>query len=88
MVVVEALARGVPVIASKGTPWRRLEEVGCGPWVSCDAESLAVAIEGIRKMPLSDMGERGREWMVREFSWPSIARQMLGVYRDLVERGS
>jgi hypothetical protein len=33
MVVAKSLARGVPVIASKGTPWSDLETHRCGLWV-------------------------------------------------------
>src|ERR1700737_1602234 len=72
IVVAEALAHGVPVIASKGTPWSRLEEMRCGLWVDNDPETLADAIRGINTMPLQDMGTRGREWMQNEFSWRSV----------------
>jgi glycosyltransferase involved in cell wall biosynthesis len=43
IVVAEALAHGVPVIASMGTPWNRLDEMKCGLWVDNDAVSLADA---------------------------------------------
>ena len=33
IVVVEALAHGVPVLAARGTPWRRLDDEGCGLWI-------------------------------------------------------
>src|SRR5262249_42256134 len=69
LVVAEALAHGVPVITSRGTPWNRVEEIGCGLWVDNDPDSLAQAIERISSMPLQDMGLRGREWMQREFAW-------------------
>jgi len=85
VVVAEALARGVPVIASRGTPWSRLEEMGCGLWVDNDEASLAEAITRAAKMPRREMGRRGREWMKREFSWPIIAEQMVAQYRELVE---
>ena len=45
MVVAEALAHGVPVIASKGTPWSGVEAHGCGLWVENDPATLAAAIE-------------------------------------------
>jgi glycosyltransferase involved in cell wall biosynthesis len=86
IVVAEALAHGVPVIASKGTPWSRLEEMGCGLWVDNDPESLADAIRSISTMPLQDMGRRGREWMQREFSWRSVTNQMLALYRECARR--
>jgi glycosyltransferase involved in cell wall biosynthesis len=86
IVVAEALAHGVPVIASKGTPWSRLEEMRCGLWVNNDPESLAAAIRCISTMPLPDMGRRGREWMQREFSWRSVTNQMLALYHECARR--
>jgi glycosyltransferase involved in cell wall biosynthesis len=86
MVVAEALAHAVPVIASTGTPWSRLEEMGSGLWVNNDPESLAKAIEHMSKMPLSEMGRRGREWMRKEFTWESRAREMMEAYKKLVHK--
>jgi glycosyltransferase involved in cell wall biosynthesis len=86
IVVAEALAHGVPVIASKGTPWSRLEEMKCGMWVDNDPESLADAIRSISTMPLQDMGRRGREWMQNEFSWCSVTNQMLALYDQCARR--
>jgi len=39
-VVIESLAQGTPVIASKGTPWKILEDKQAGFWVDNDLESL------------------------------------------------
>ena len=86
MVVAEALAYGIPVIASTGTPWKRLPEMGCGLWVDNQPESLAQAIRDISRMPLREMGLRGREWMQREFAGEIIARKMFAVYESLIER--
>ena len=88
MVVAEALAHGVPVIASKGTPWKRLEEIGCGVWVNNDPRSLAGAIEQMSNMPLRDMGQSGREWMAKEFSWVIRAKEMLACYDAVVSSKS
>ncbi|HVS82079.1 MAG TPA: glycosyltransferase [Pyrinomonadaceae bacterium] len=84
-VVAESLARGVPVIASKGTPWTRVTEIDCGLWVDNDPETLARAIRQAQTMPLREMGERGRQWMQREFSWPHVAAQMVRQYETLIE---
>jgi glycosyltransferase involved in cell wall biosynthesis len=78
--VAQSLAFGVPVIASRFTPWARLPEQGCGLWVANDAESLADAIAQIRTMPLEQMGERGRQWMAAEFTWDSTAREVCNAY--------
>jgi hypothetical protein len=34
-------------------------------------------------MPLRKMGDRGRQWMIAEYSWPAIAQQMMDVYSSL-----
>ena len=83
VIVAEALAHAVPVIASKGTPWKKLEEIGCGLWVDNEPESLANAIVRINGMPLDDMGQRGRLWMIAQFSWAKIAAEMLNCYESL-----
>lgn len=87
MVVAESLAHGVPVIASTGTPWRGLVEHGCGWWVANDVATLQdtiLAATSVEPTRLRDMGLCGREWMIRDFSWPSVAERMLAAYRWLL----
>lgn len=86
LVVAEALAHGVPVIASRGTPWDELEKKGCGLWVTNDPDSLAEAIMQIRDRNLPEMGARGREWMRETFGWDSVGREMLQLYERLRAR--
>lgn len=79
LVVAEALAAGVPVITTHGAPWGGLEANGCGWWIDHGVESLAKALRD--SMQLDDltretMGKRGRAWMVRDYSWDSIASNM------------
>jgi glycosyltransferase involved in cell wall biosynthesis len=83
LVVAESLANGVPVIASKGTPWGALEPRRCGLWVSNDPQSLAAAIQEMSAMDLEQMGRRGREWMKSEFRWDAIAAQTIDLYTEL-----
>jgi glycosyltransferase involved in cell wall biosynthesis len=78
--VTEALACAIPVIASRGTPWSRLVEHGCGLWIDNAPESLADAIAQMRSMPLEEMGQRGRDWMAAEFSWEAAAREVCNTY--------
>jgi len=84
MVVAEALAHGVPVIASRGTPWSEVEAHGCGLWVENDPDTLAAAIERMSTLPLPEMGRRGREWMEQEFTWETVTRHMLQLYGKLL----
>jgi glycosyltransferase involved in cell wall biosynthesis len=80
-VVAEALAHGVPVIASRGTPWHGLTLEGCGLWVENTPGAIADAINRVRWMDMRAMGARGRAWMQREFGWRAVAQEMVEVYR-------
>jgi glycosyltransferase involved in cell wall biosynthesis len=82
MVIAEALAQEVPVIAGRGTPWEGLQTNDCGLWVENNAQSLAAAIRRMRTLPLREMGRHGRCWIEREFSWEAVSRQMLTVFQD------
>jgi glycosyltransferase involved in cell wall biosynthesis len=88
IVVAEALAHAVPVIASRGTPWSELEVKRCGLWVDNDPATLADAILKISTMPLQEMGQRGRTWMQAEFSWASVSKDMLTLYGKCLHRPS
>ncbi|REG77484.1 glycosyltransferase [Algoriphagus antarcticus] len=43
-VVLEALAQGTPVIASKNTPWESLKECGAGYWTESSVEEISNSI--------------------------------------------
>jgi len=83
IVVAEALARGVPVLTTRATPWSGLETHDCGRAVDVGAEPLAAAIFDLADANLAEMGARGRAWMVRDFSAASMNAAMFELYRDL-----
>ena len=84
MVVAEALAHSIPVIASKATPWNRLEDYKCGLWVDNTPDAIALALQQISDENLEEMGDKGRKWMQQDFSWGHIANQMYELYVSLV----
>jgi glycosyltransferase involved in cell wall biosynthesis len=84
--VAESLAAGTPVISTKGAPWAGLESERCGWWVDHGIEPLAAALERAMLLPrpeLRAMGQRGRDWMRRDFGWDVIASKMSAVYQWL-----
>lgn len=90
LTVAEALAAGTPVISTKGAPWSGLECEGCGWWIDHGVEPLAAALAHAMALPretLKAMGNKGRAWMARDFSWDSVARDMLDVYLWLARGG-
>jgi glycosyltransferase involved in cell wall biosynthesis len=87
IVVAEALGHGVPVIASTGMPWREVEDRGCGLWVNNSPSALIAAIRKASDMPLREMGERGRRWMLADFSWEQAAVKTATLYSSLLRGG-
>ncbi len=90
-VVVDALAWGLPVITSKGTPWQEVEAARCGWWVENDAESLVKALRALILLSdaeRADMGGRGRELVRAKYSWEAVALRMDAVYESLFEGGA
>jgi glycosyltransferase involved in cell wall biosynthesis len=88
-VVAEALAHRVPVIASTGTPWGGLRERDCGWWIEPTVFGLASAIDAalsVDPATRAAKGERGRRWMIEDFSWPGSARRMADFYAEIVGR--
>lgn len=87
VVVAEALAHGVPVIASKSTPWQGLTNHGCGWWTENTPDALEACLREALALPreaLRQMGASGRQWMLDEFSWPRIGRMTLDTYSWLL----
>jgi len=85
--VAEALACSTPVIASQGTPWDKLNQMNAGWWIPVGVEPLAEQLAmsmGMGAETLRQMGERGREWMRRDFDWSSIGMKMKRAYEWLL----
>lgn len=82
--IAEALARGLPAIASRGTPWRGLEDEGAGIWAHNSPEGLASAIVAMRDRDRDAMGSRARAWVKRAFAWEAVAASMTDLYKGLL----
>jgi glycosyltransferase involved in cell wall biosynthesis len=90
MAIAEAQAHSIPVVTTQGAPWAGLLSHGSGWWIEQTVDSIEAALcEAMQfdQEQLREMGMRGREWMINDFAWPSIARQMKAVYRWVCEGG-
>jgi glycosyltransferase involved in cell wall biosynthesis len=89
IVVAEAMAWGRPVIASTGTPWKEVADVGAGWWVAPEEEALAKALaEAMDKRPqeLEAMGAKGRALVEERYTWAAPARKLIEAYSGLTGR--
>ena len=86
IVVAEAMAWGRPVIATTGTPWKEVAEVGAGWWVKPEEEPLAKALEeAMGKGPeaLDAMGAKGRALVERSYGWAAPAAKLVRAYEEV-----
>ncbi|MGB3167689.1 MAG: glycosyltransferase [Alteraurantiacibacter sp.] len=86
IVVAEALAFGIPVLTTTGTPWQELQEQDCGWWVAPETDAIEAALrEATAADPaaLAAMGARGRALVERDYSWQQAASDMIEAYRNL-----
>lgn len=86
MVILEALAHGIPVITTKGTPWQSLNDNKCGYWVDMNFDSIKYAIE--KYFLLSDnekieMKERGI-LLAKEFSSEKLVSKYIDMYNKIL----
>ena len=87
IVIAEALYAGLPVITTKGAPWKALETGKCGWWIDIGVEPLAEALKKAFATPKEElvaMGERGRKLVIDRHSWPALARRMKEEYGKLL----
>ena len=91
MTVAESLAAGTPAIVSKGAPWGGLVSEGAGWWIDIGVDPLVACFEAAFAQPreaLHAMGEKGCDWMQRDFSWTEIARKTSETYRWILSGGN
>ena len=89
--VLEALAHGVPVVTTTGTPWAAVTERGCGWWVEPTAADIGDALADAMGRPRSEleaMGAEGRRWVAETYDWKTIATRMEAAYHTTLAAGS
>jgi glycosyltransferase involved in cell wall biosynthesis len=88
MVVLEAMAAGLPVIVTPGCNLPEVVEVGAGLEVEAAVEPLTAALsrllddEALRR----SMGMKAQRLIDERFTWDGVAGQLEAFYRQLIER--
>ena len=84
IVIAEALARGLPVLTTAGTPWEALNKYKCGLCVGNDIESIQAGLEYMLNQSDSerkDWSINGKKLIKSKYLWDSIINQYLTLYR-------
>lgn len=87
-VILEGLIRGIPCIATKGSPWEELETYKCGWWVDFNQNAITEAVKQAMLTSvdtLNEMGKRGRRLMENNYSIEAIALKMKLLYSSILE---
>lgn len=90
MVIAEALSAGTAAICSFGAPWEGLNKEKCGWWIPTTELAFYDTMKSVMSMTreqLDEFGQRGRDWMARDFSWEGIGAKMKEAYAWLLGQG-
>jgi glycosyltransferase involved in cell wall biosynthesis len=86
IVVAEALAVGLPVITTKGTPWQDLEKYNCGWWIDLSILNLKLTLAKVTNTPivtLESMGNNGKNLIKEKYDIKQIAKNMNILYKNM-----
>lgn len=88
-VILEGLVRGIPCIATTGSPWEELQIWNCGWWVPCIQDDITYAVHSAINATdekLQFLGQNGRRLMEERYSVETIAQQMKLLYEWILEK--
>jgi glycosyltransferase involved in cell wall biosynthesis len=86
IVVAEALAVGVPVITTKGTPWQDLQSQNCGWWIDLSVENLETNLTDMINTPrevLQIMGSNGKKLVEMKYEIKAVAKNINELYNNI-----
>lgn len=87
IVIAEALAVGVPVITTQGTPWEDLEIHKCGWWINLSVSNLSLTLEEAMDTSTNDlaiMGSSGRELVAEKYEIKVVTKKMVELYQKAI----
>lgn len=88
IVIIEALAAGVPVITTQGTPWEELVANNCGWWIELSVPKLRETIKealALSKKERMEMSESGKRLVKRKYQIQAVAQSTFEFYRNIMK---
>lgn len=90
-VVPDVLSRGIPVITTKGMPWRSVDESNSGWWIDNNQDEIIKTIKiaySMDRHELELMGENGRKLIKENFSMEKIGLELKELYLWILDGGT
>ena len=90
MIVLEAMAAGLPILCTQAASWKELVTHGCGWWPEISMEAVRNALEDVlgKSQPeLADMGGRAHDLVARDYTWGEAAKRTTALYAWLAGQG-
>ncbi|MCQ4035399.1 glycosyltransferase [Kaistella montana] len=89
MVVVDALAYGLPVITTKSSSWKDLNENKCGYWVDINKDAIKQSL--LRMIALNDhqlfeYGENAKKLVIDKYLWNEISKKTILLYNWMINK--
>jgi glycosyltransferase involved in cell wall biosynthesis len=87
IVIAEALAVGVPVLTTQGTPWEDLEINQCGWWINLSVENLQKTIEKATHISTNDlkkMGNQGKKLVAEKYEIKVVTTKIIELYQKVL----
>jgi glycosyltransferase involved in cell wall biosynthesis len=87
IVVAEALAVGVPVITTKGTPWEDLNLNNCGWWIDLSVSNLSSTLTTVfikDTIELKELGQNGMKLIEDKYNINKIGIDIIKLYEKIL----
>lgn len=84
---LDAMAYARPIITSRGTPWKEVQDLNCGWWVDNEPKVLSKALCDMMSIPDAERYRKGiiaRDLVVEKYSWSAVTERMIACYRRAV----
>lgn len=89
IVILEALAHGMPVITTKGCPWKIINDYKAGWWIDVGVEPLHKALIDFLNTDIktrTKMSENAYKIALEKYSWDVVIDDILNLYNTIINK--